>query len=279
MNYTPLRFPLKTQSGPALGIIPVITFSVLLIAAAVITGAYLFAKTNQYNAKRNPEELQKYSVSRGTNIAATVAARVAQGPNAPTITDSPKKMSEKIQPTGQVAGVATQSAFFTPNYSATFPRCFNANAVNPGSDIKLLSVRCPLYLPKGTSQGDLTFMEDGNAVTLLKNSAVLFTLKKTAPDGLPAPVCENVHNYLNAGGAVTRECSMVKVTQNTSVLTVEGSTAASSLVENLTCKDETEQSCILSTRSIVIPIDGGIFQIIPLDLESEIAPIELNRVK
>ena len=67
-----------------------------------------------------------------------------------------------------IAGVATGSAVFTPDYSVSFDTCFDSAAVNPGTDVKLLSVRCPLYLPKGTSQGDLSFMEDGNSVSLIK---------------------------------------------------------------------------------------------------------------
>lgn len=273
LNYTPLQFPLKLQKNSP-GLVPFVAFSILFFIAATITGVLLYT-TSSYSARH--EENQKYTIARTNNIAATIAVRAELGPYAPTITDKPN-YNAKIQPSGAVAGVATGSAVFTPDYSVSFDTCFDSAAVNPGTDVKLLSVRCPLYLPKGTSQGDLSFMEDGNSVSLIKADSVLFSMKKISPEGQAAPVCTTVKNYITGNGAATKECTMVKISQNPKEVKINGSTAASSMVMNMKCTGETEDTCSESSASIVVPIDGGISLILPYD-EENTDPIELERVK
>ena len=279
MNYTPLKLPLKGQSTPSAGLIPVVTFSVLLIAGAVITGALLFSSTSAQKAQQKVADAQKYTIAHSTNLAATVSARAAQGVNAPTITDTPKN-GATVQPTGVVAGASTQNNFFTPNYNAQFPKCFDSAAVNPGTDVSGLAVRCPIYLPRAATREALSFMEDGNAISLIDGGTVVYTLKKTAPEGQPAPVCVTVNDYVNSGAnpATKKECTMVRVKQNTHEVKVDKNTAASSIVENMKCDDETEASCTISSVSVVIPVDGGLSLVMPSSEEAQDI-IELERVK
>jgi hypothetical protein len=255
--------------------VPFIAFTMLFLLAATIMGALLFVNSSAYYSKQ--EENQKYTIAHTNNIAATIAYRAELGPYAPTLTDSPNR-NPKIQPTGSVAGVATSSALFTPDYSVTFDKCFDNEAVNPGTDVKLLSVRCPLYLPKGTSQGDLSFMEDSNSVSVFKDDSVLLSIKKVAPEGQPAPVCTTVNNYLSGNGSSSKECTQVKIVQSTKEVKINGGIAANSIVMNMKCEDETEESCTQTSASLVVPIDGGISLILPYD-EENTDPIELERVK
>lgn len=273
-NFTPLRFPLQIQKK-SLGMLPTIAFGALFIVAATIMGALFYVNSSVYYSKQ--EENQKYTIASTRNIAATIAVRAELGPYAPTLTDSPNR-NPKTQPTGSVAGVATTSAVFTPDYSVSFDTCFDNAAINPGTDIKLLAVRCPLYLPKGTAQGDLSFMEDSNSISVIKDSNVMFTLKKIAPEGQPAPVCTTVNNYISGNGSSTKECNQVKIAQSPKDVKINGGTAASSIAMNMKCADETPESCTESSTSIVVPIDGGISMIMPYDDENT-NPVELERVK
>jgi hypothetical protein len=226
-------------------------------------------------------------VSRGTNIAATVAARVALGVNAPTITDVSNNLAlqKTIQsPTsvasvsGEVAGVATEEAIFRPITTASFPKCFNSQAVNPAKDVMEVSYRCPLYIPKGTSKDSLSVMEDANSVSLLDDGTVIYTLKKAVPEGQAQPECLTFNDFMGSGSK--KECKIIKVEIGSDTISIDSKPANSSLVESMTCTSEDEKSCRIDSNMVVVQVDGGIFLTIPKTTRfTEDKSLDLVRVK